>query len=64
VKYFVWAKMIALGLFFIIANSFAQADYPKKPITIIVPYAVGGGADQVALNWTTIKLALKAISSD
>ncbi len=27
--------------------AFAQADYPKRPITIIVPYAAGGGADQV-----------------
>ncbi len=27
--------------------SFAQSDYPNRPIKIIVPYAAGGGADQV-----------------
>ena len=47
-KFFLRAKVFASAMFFIIGNAFAQADYPKKPITIIVPYAVGGGADQVA----------------
>ena len=47
-KFFLRAKVFACAMFFIIGNAFAQADYPKKPITIIVPYAVGGGADQVA----------------
>ena len=40
--------LIALGLVLTSSWAMAQTDYPKKPITIIVPYAVGGGADQVA----------------
>jgi len=48
VKFIDWAKIFALSFFCISGVSSAQTDYPKKPITIIVPYAVGGGADQVA----------------
>ncbi len=41
-------KSVLLSLVAFIGLAHAQSDYPKKPITIIVPYAVGGGADQVA----------------
>lgn len=41
-------KVFLLGFWVFIGIAHAQSDYPKKPITIIVPYAVGGGADQVA----------------
>ena len=30
------------------ATAFAQADYPARPIRVIVPYAAGGGADILA----------------
>jgi len=35
----------ALTLGAIIPSSFAQSSYPNKPITFIVPYGAGGGAD-------------------
>ena len=41
-------QFLALSLVLFQSWSIAQTDYPKKSITIIVPYAVGGGADQVA----------------
>lgn len=30
------------------SNVLAQEDYPNKPITLIIPYAAGGGTDAVA----------------
>ena len=35
----------ALSLGVIIPSSFAQSNYPNKPINFIVPYGAGGGAD-------------------
>lgn len=35
----------ALTLGVIIPSSFAQSNYPNKPINFIVPYGAGGGAD-------------------
>lgn len=40
------AAALALGL--ACGTSFAQTDYPSKPITIIVPYAPGGQGDVFA----------------
>ncbi|WP_373798067.1 tripartite tricarboxylate transporter substrate-binding protein, partial [Achromobacter insuavis] len=38
------ALALALGF----SPAWAQAPYPAKPITLIVPFAAGGGADVVA----------------
>ena len=29
-------------------SSFAQSDYPSRPVKVLVPYAPGGGADTVS----------------
>jgi tripartite-type tricarboxylate transporter receptor subunit TctC len=47
-KFNVVLKSLLIILIGLIGLAHAQSDYPKKPITIVVPYAVGGGADQVA----------------
>jgi tripartite-type tricarboxylate transporter receptor subunit TctC len=38
----------ALGLALLAATSAAAQDYPSRPITLIVPYAAGGGNDVMA----------------
>lgn len=41
------AKVFALALSIFVGNVMAQADFPNKPITIIVPYAPGGVSDAI-----------------
>jgi tripartite-type tricarboxylate transporter receptor subunit TctC len=38
----------ALAAYLLSHHAFAQADYPAKPVRIVVPYSAGGGADLVA----------------
>ena len=38
-------KLSLIPLLLITTKVFAQADYPSKPISFIVPYGAGGGAD-------------------
>ena len=41
-----WAFLALLGVeSLFIPTSFAQANYPNKPINFVVPYGAGGGAD-------------------
>lgn len=41
-----WAFLALLGVeSLFISTSFAQANYPNKPINFVVPYGAGGGAD-------------------
>lgn len=32
-------------------SAYAQANYPNKPITIVIPFAAGGGTDLLARFW-------------
>ena len=41
-------SLLALGIGFSIAPSFAQSPYPDRPIHIIVPFPAGGPADVMA----------------
>src|SRR5262249_8634242 len=47
-----WARMnlfkICTTLFFAIFATAAAAQYPSKPIRVVVPYAAGGGNDIIA----------------
>jgi tripartite-type tricarboxylate transporter receptor subunit TctC len=46
-------KFIYLFLIFHISTHllFAQTNFPNKPITIVVPFAAGGGTDLLARYW-------------
>ena len=42
------ATLLLIGLFAsigLVSQVKAQANYPNKPITFVVPYAAGGGSD-------------------
>ena len=41
-----FARVVAVGL--MLAAAVAQAAYPERPITLIVPWAAGGGTDATA----------------
>lgn len=45
-----WLGSVAVGLGVIMVSNAAQAagDYPNKPVTIVVGYGAGGGADTIA----------------
>lgn len=44
IKYrLIWTSLISLIL--VLASSIAAADYPERPITLIVPWSAGGGTD-------------------
>lgn len=40
--------IVILGLFCLSATALAAAQYPSKPITVIIPFAAGGGTDTQA----------------
>jgi tripartite-type tricarboxylate transporter receptor subunit TctC len=40
----VWAAVAVIGL----TNGALAQDYPSRPITMVVPYPAGGGADIIA----------------
>jgi tripartite-type tricarboxylate transporter receptor subunit TctC len=44
----IFAGMLALTAAIVLPASSLAQDYPSKPISIIVPYAAGGGVDQLA----------------
>jgi tripartite-type tricarboxylate transporter receptor subunit TctC len=45
-KYFKWMALSLIGASTLSATaSFAQSNYPNKPINFVVPYGAGGGSD-------------------
>ena len=45
---FFMVMVLAIGLFQVIGAPMAAAEYPEREITLIVPWAAGGGTDLVA----------------
>lgn len=43
-----WLKVFAVALSLVSANAYAQADYPSKPIRILLPFAPGGAGELLA----------------
>ena len=44
------AVMIAFAALAVVSSSAGAQNYPSRPITIVVPYAAGGGSGQV-VHW-------------
>lgn len=48
-------------------SAFAQSDYPKKPVVMIIPYTAGGGVDtlvRVMLPWLNAELKSTIIADN
>src|SRR5579871_6246550 len=57
----------AAALLPISSRAFAQSDYPKKPVVMIVPYTAGGGVDtlvRVMLPWLNAELKQTIIADN
>jgi hypothetical protein len=46
--------IFAVSLGAISTAAFAQADYPTRPIKLIVPFTAGGGVDTVLSQFLTV----------
>jgi tripartite-type tricarboxylate transporter receptor subunit TctC len=43
-----WRKVVALVALMVSASTYAQSDYPSKPIRFLLPFSPGGAADVLA----------------